>query len=962
MKVKHEMKKYMKKGIIPFSAQIEKKINEKGEYKKEVKFASFFDESISKWCGWEHSTLEKPLYNEGWNSIALKTGKICGIFVLDIDNVEDWQKILKDNEREEPNTVTVISGSGGIHYYFKYEDHLDIIPNRTRIIGETIDARTNGGCIFCPPSKYFNNETQKEVSYEWKKGKSLFEIDPTPCPKWIFKMMLETVEKEEKNENEKVTKTKKSKISKTKIADAEEIIFEKELINLPTDQMDELLNMLKKERYENYSDWVKVLFALKCENDDKYFDCFLSFSSKWEKYDKNTTMNTWNKYKSKKKNLLTYNSVLYWAHQDNEEEYVKFMDKYFNTKDDIKIEGKKELIIEKDYLLDNQKIGDCEVSKFITDYLDDEEIKVLDIFSPYNTGKTSLLREIAKNKKIQKILIVSYRITLSDNLMGDFGKIGFKKYTETYEANKLICQIDSLENITDYDDYDLVIIDEIESALNHFSSSTIKNQKRLFEVLVEICECAKKIINLDGDLGPRTKIFSDLFGDSYLLKNTIKKDKKHFIFHCDQNKYDKLIDEDLKNGKNICIVSMSSKEAKNYYEMYKNTQKAILYTSTTNDKDKKLLCEVNKIWKEFNLIVYSPCIEAGVNFDIPHVDKIYVFLSAQSTSQRGLKQMINRIRKVNDININVFVNNIQPNERSVRMHYTFNDVLRFYTEIMGREKITEMVKGRRVIKNTFDSFDTIEMLNKVERLNSNSNCFLPIFINIIKCDHTFEFFDKTKTVKRAKKDQLFFNEIVEAKRIDDQTYQELLKKQAMQDLTEIEKIQIKKHVYEFGFKIQIDDIDTLKKVYNKIDSLKQYKNLIKGTNNDINKSPKQLKEINEKIKIVENILTTLGVDKKKMLGFDHIIQTETLEKNMVQIVTMLSENKILFGLSNSYQVKSMKAFLGSLNTIIDNYGLEIKPKKKTERDENKKVIKVKEGYVLKITDEIKNVNKINFDL
>ena len=67
---------------------------------------------------WQNYTQEKTYINEKYNGVALLTGKTNNIIVIDVDNIEHWDKLLKEQNQKEPDTVKAISGSGGIHLYF----------------------------------------------------------------------------------------------------------------------------------------------------------------------------------------------------------------------------------------------------------------------------------------------------------------------------------------------------------------------------------------------------------------------------------------------------------------------------------------------------------------------------------------------------------------------------------------------------------------------------------------------------------------------------------------------------------------------------------------------------------------------------------------------------------------------------------------------------------------------------
>jgi hypothetical protein len=68
-------------------------------------------------------------------------------------------------------------------------------------------------------------------------------------------------------------------------------------------------------------------------------------------------------------------------------------------------------------------------------------------------------------------------------------------------------------------EYDLIILDEIESLLNHFNSSTIVDQRSVFNIFHALCLKSKKILALDSDFDNR----------SYEYLNTLDKDKNMII-------------------------------------------------------------------------------------------------------------------------------------------------------------------------------------------------------------------------------------------------------------------------------------------------------------------------------------------------------------------------------------------------------------------------------------------------
>ena len=115
---------------------------------------------VNKWSDKANWILERP--KNSTNNIGIITGKVNNIIVVDIDvkdeGLEEWQLYVK--QHGNPNTYTVKTPSGGLHYYFTYisadenDNYLieNYLKNSTKFRGKGIDIRSNGGYIVMPPS------------------------------------------------------------------------------------------------------------------------------------------------------------------------------------------------------------------------------------------------------------------------------------------------------------------------------------------------------------------------------------------------------------------------------------------------------------------------------------------------------------------------------------------------------------------------------------------------------------------------------------------------------------------------------------------------------------------------------------------------------------------------------------------------------------------------------------------
>ena len=96
-------------------------------------------------------------------NIAIATGSKSGnLVVIDIDNHDnDGYSSLREWESvhgELPETVTVLTGSGGTHYYYKANKK---VKGRTNVL-PGVDIRAEGNLVIAPPSIHPNGQL-----YEW---------------------------------------------------------------------------------------------------------------------------------------------------------------------------------------------------------------------------------------------------------------------------------------------------------------------------------------------------------------------------------------------------------------------------------------------------------------------------------------------------------------------------------------------------------------------------------------------------------------------------------------------------------------------------------------------------------------------------------------------------------------------------------------------------------------------------
>lgn len=489
--------------------------------------------------------------------------------------------------------------------------------------------------------------------------------------------------------------------------------------------------------------------------------------------------------------------------------------------------------LKKDYLC-----KDPITRKVISKWWDNH--KCLIVKSAMGTGKTWLIEEILKNYDPKKVLWITHRQSLTNNLHGKFEKYHFVSYLEKEgylgDLNRVIVQLDSIyrivktvDYIRTYQQYDLVIMDEVEGLMAHFNSPHLNRKgltaRKYFDTVERIVSRAKKLLVLDADVGDRTRVFTEDM-DCLFIHNLHEQDPKRlYRAYNDRDIIIKSIKTSIKDHKNIAIVSMSSDQLDELEQMMiKMKVKYIKYTSRTDDEKKKGLKEVNKSWSQYQVVMYSPTIESGVDFTAKHFDRIYGIIScgANTCTPRAFFQMMGRIRKVANPLIECYYPRMPVDEKDGNVIlnsncFTYRDTVKSYKhqEVFNGHSIfqlvdlssSEMKDGRYVLERAvLQKFDKLMMYTIAEEWNKTMLNSATVFDKLARLSGSLMEFvhidlkekrkTKQKTDKEAKIKQKKLRLSAIAK-IDASGYliDELTTKRKREGLTELEKLVVEKYFY-----------------------------------------------------------------------------------------------------------------------------------------------------------------------
>jgi len=126
--------------------------------------------------GFKNATTDAIKVSEWWRAkpdanIGIATGAMSGgLLVIDCDvdaeRDEDGMRTLRKWEAEHGDlleTLSVVTGRGGIHYYYRTDRPIRCSKDETEDTHVGIDIRANGGYVTAPPSIHPNGR-----SYEWE--------------------------------------------------------------------------------------------------------------------------------------------------------------------------------------------------------------------------------------------------------------------------------------------------------------------------------------------------------------------------------------------------------------------------------------------------------------------------------------------------------------------------------------------------------------------------------------------------------------------------------------------------------------------------------------------------------------------------------------------------------------------------------------------------------------------------
>lgn len=282
-----------------------------------------------------------------------------------------------------------------------------------------------------------------------------------------------------------------------------------------------------------------------------------------------------------------------------------------------------------------------------------------------------------------KCLFVTYQILLSKKYHNSLKHFGFTNYHGTQGPltdNKLIVCLDSLHRVHTQN-FDFIFIDEVLSVLLHFNSNLMKQVSTvstLFELLllqarhVYLLDAAvdnSMVYNFASYLSQKKNVAP------YYIRNVHVKPSNRrctmYVNRLREGGYPKALKFAafekvatlLSQGKRV-VVSSSTKTFTKELQQFLSTRpeaegkNVIVYNS---DSDKTILhthaSDLDQAWKEYDVIIYSPTIGAGLSFDAAHFDNLvgYTDNSFKAPTVDLILQQLFRVRVLKSGEMDLYI-------------------------------------------------------------------------------------------------------------------------------------------------------------------------------------------------------------------------------------------------------------------------------------------------------------------
>lgn len=309
------------------------------------------------------------------------------------------------------------------------------------------------------------------------------------------------------------------------------------------------------------------------------------------------------------------------------------------------------------------------------------------IFAPMGSGKTKALEDWIEDQGPNfTYLLVVVRITQASYFSHRYKDLVDyqKRPGSLYAVPRLVCCLNSLERLLDSEGrlphYDLLILDEIESVVaglvSKIMSSGRSEQCTIWNIMGTLIKSSARTLIMDGiPTHHSVDYFTGLglFDKFSVVEHHRQPDFRMYKCHCHEASFLEEIHEDLRNDKNIVLVT-NTKEIQTYIHSKVDPEYSKLMINADSERKVKSTSKnPNEKWN-VRFLAYNTAVGAGASFDVDHFHVMYAVVSPYSCIPQDFYQLICRIRKLKEKKVVMLVmshgdDDIPvPSKETLKMH------------------------------------------------------------------------------------------------------------------------------------------------------------------------------------------------------------------------------------------------------------------------------------------------------
>jgi hypothetical protein len=467
---------------------------------------------------------------------------------------------------------------------------------------------------------------------------------------------------------------------------------------------------------------------------------------------------------------------------------------YFNTEEEL-------FRVYFDLELDDIKVIE-EHSEFVSQEKTQDENNILDdnkfiiLYAYLGRGKTTAIKRMIKEKKYERYLFLSPRVSFSlfisqefeiDNYTDALLDENDKDKINISKSKKLIISVESIQKINVDNNYQCIFLDESEAILAQFSSPTMKSKYLdCYNKLNQLIMNAEKVVCADAFLTNRTIRFIKSYKQPItLIKNNTAPIKRDALRLSYEDLEKQLINE-ITNNKKPYICSSTKKQLElidaGRKFMPDKFNKSLMYFGGYKRDDKMFkdtLKNINTTWKDASFVGTTPTNTIGCSYSQKNdFDNVYMMCPFPTCSVRDMFQMMMRVRHIKE---NKMYFSLPENKRNMKknrddIYYLSLDNFENYNKdkiqlcidevnkFISEEKDDEKTYTLQIMNDTLKQFNEtpkalreIIYFNLFEMYISNTHYEKMYYKFLDKCgykyDKPIETKEKPITKKQDKKDK-----------------------------------------------------------------------------------------------------------------------------------------------------------------------------------------------------------------